>query len=135
MTTPELLDSSLARRVADMTSPTRVDRDRVAALLLAGHSAADTARRLGCATRTIERIRRDELDISVQHPQRRFSWDELAAIELMLADGASIAEALLSVGRNPKCYHARFRGRGWTHTQRAEYAAARKAARRAGIEI
>jgi len=118
-----------------MPHPIRVDRDAVAALLHAGHSAAEVAERVGCTRRTVERIRRDELGLPSQRIQRPFSWDELAAVELALADGASIAEALRSIGRGERAWSRRFKGRGWTQAQRSEFMVARRQARRAGIEL
>lgn len=117
-----------------MSTNTPVDRDAAIALLRAGQRPADIAEHLKCSRRTVERIRSAE-GLPLQRVQRTFSWDELAAIELALADGASVAEALRGVGRNPKCWYRRFRGRGWSQAQRAEFVVMRKQAKRMGIEL
>jgi hypothetical protein len=121
-----------------MPTNTPVDRPTAIALLRAGHSAAETAQRLGCSTRTVERIRVDAC-LPLQRPQRPLSWDEVFSVELALADGASVAEALRSIGRSPRTSHPQFRGRGWTLDQVHEFTSSRRQSRRtakqAGISL
>jgi hypothetical protein len=118
-----------------MANPTPVDRTAAAALMRAGMSITETAIQLKCSTRTVDRIRR-ELGIRSRPPCRPFTADELATIERWIADGASVADALRTVGRDPHAsYSSRFRGRGWSRRQVGEYATALRLARKAGVDL
>jgi DNA-binding CsgD family transcriptional regulator len=108
--------------------------DRVVELTFRGVSAAEIAHQLGITERTVFRIRRQRM--VARCTPLRFTDDEIASAEQMLADGASIAEVARSLGRSPNTVNKRFRGRGWSKVQCAEFGALRwKALRLLGPEI
>jgi DNA-binding CsgD family transcriptional regulator len=107
---------------------------RVVELTFRGLSAADIAHQLGITERTVFRIRRRRM--VARCTPLRFTDDEIATAEQMLADGASIAEVARSLGRRPATVNKRFRGRGWSKVQCAEFGALRwKALRLLGPDI
>jgi IS30 family transposase len=54
-------------------------------------------------------------------PSTRYTDDEIARVESMLADGCSLAEVARTLGRNRQSVWRKFRGRGWTREQCAEW--------------
>lgn len=115
-----------------MANPTPVDRAAAERLIRSGLTIEATARALHCSTRTVERIREK---LGVSRPNRRFTAEELATIDGLIADGASVADALRTTGRGGLSYSYRFRGRGWSKAQVGEYVTARRLARKAGIDL
>lgn len=109
-------------------------RQRIVHLTRDGWSAAEIARELKITSRTVERTR-VKMGVA-QPPVRRLTADEVARIEVMLADGASIADVARSVGRSIDYLQRRFRGRGWTRSQAGQFAVLCRDMRlRRGIEI
>lgn len=96
-------------------------REKVAAMTKQGYSAADIAAILRITERTVQRYR---VRTGCAQPKRPpLTPEELARVEQLLNDGCSIAEAARTIGRAQTNLQQRFRGRGWTRQQRAEYLA------------
>lgn len=113
---------------------TQVRRQRIVELTQAGWSAAEIAHECKTTTRTVERTR-VRMGVA-QPPPRRLTADEVARIEVMLADGASIADVARSIGRSIDYLQRRFRGRGWTRSQAGQFAVLCRDMRlRRGIQI
>lgn len=101
----------------------RIDDERVVALTKQGWSAQAIAEELGCGPSTVRRARQRA---GVARPAPRFlTPDEIATVEALLADGASLAEAARSIGRqhSTSLVH-RFPGRGWTAQESGQFAMA-----------
>lgn len=122
-------------RTKGMTDEQRTARDdRVVELTRRGVPVAEIAHQLGMAPRSVFRIRHQRC--LAKPPPRRFTADEIATVETMLADGASLHEIARTLGRDPKTVNKRFRGRGWSKIQAAEFGALRwKALQLLGPEI
>lgn len=113
---------------------TEARRQRIVELTQLGWSAAEIAHECKTTARTVERTR-VKMGVA-QPPPRRLTADEVARIEAMLADGASITDVARSVGRSIDYLQRRFRGRGWTRSQAGQFAALRWQMRsRLGIDI
>jgi len=95
-------------------------RQRVAFLLRSGRSIREAAAEVGLAEATVYKIRRQLIGPRQSSP-RPFTADEIARIEAMLDDGASLAEVARTVGRSYTLLQRRFPGRGWTREQCGEY--------------
>lgn len=91
----------------------RIDDERVAMLTKAGWSARAIAEELGCGESTVTRSR---VRAGVARPAAKFlTPEEVATIERLLDDGASLAEAARTIGRGPAgAVYQRFAGRAWT---------------------
>jgi hypothetical protein len=94
-------------------------RERVAVLLRAGRSVRQVAEETGLSIQSVYGIRSAFRE--PDYRRRLYTPEEVARIEEMLADGASIAEIARTVGRGRKALWKRFRGRGWTREQVAEW--------------
>lgn len=99
-----------------------VDDAEVARLTRQGWGAQRIAEKLGCTPRTVVRAR-GRTGVA-QPPCRHFTAEEHSTIESMLEDGCSLHEIERTIGRNHGALasHPRYRGRGWTKQQVAEYA-------------
>lgn len=95
--------------------PSHIDDERVAMLIREGLSTRTIADMMGCTVRTIERSR-TRLGL-VGPPPLRYTADELATVERLLDDGASITEAARTVGRSRVGLQKRFPGRCWTKAE------------------
>jgi AraC-like DNA-binding protein len=100
----------------------RVTEERIADLTCEGWTAPQIASEIGVHPRTVTRVRR-RTGVGGPVPVP-FTADELELAEAMLADGASIAEVARTLrGTNTGALGRRFKGRGWTREQCAEYRA------------
>lgn len=88
---------------------------RIAMRLRAGVDPKLIAHDEGVSVRTVQRAR----DGAKLH--RNFTADEIARIESMLEDGASLAEVARTVGRHVQLISRKWRGRGWTREQVSEF--------------
>ncbi len=95
--------------------------DRIVDLTCEGWTAAQIAQETGVTARTVTRIRRRCGVAGPVYP--RLSDEELELAERMLADGASIVDVARTLGRSEDAMRKRFRGRGWSNAQVAEYRA------------
>lgn len=94
-------------------------RGQVAELSRQGMSVAQIAEKLKVTGRTVNR---DRVRLGIAKPSPRpLTEQELATVEEMLADGASLSEAARTVGRSVHTLFRRFKGRGWTAQQVGEY--------------
>lgn len=95
-------------------------RDLIVELTRQGQTAAAIAEKCGVTRRTVERIRHDYG--LIRQPHRRFTADEIAIVEAMLADGASYTEIGRTIGRDPATIGGRWPHRGWTRREACEFA-------------
>lgn len=112
--------------------PTEERIRRVGELTRQGMSLAQIADILKITTRTVIRDR-DKAGVKSPPPQH-LADEEIATVERLLDDGASLTEAARSIGRRENALHnnKRFRGRGWTKEQVAEHTAACRRMRHCG---
>lgn len=98
----------------------RVARDQdIAELTRSGATIPQIAERLGITTRTVERARKR---VGINKPCRRYTDDEVARVEAMLADGVSMKEIDRTTGRAIGSTSNRWGGRGgWTRGDGARY--------------
>lgn len=89
--------------------------DRIAGRLRGGVDPRTIARDEGVSLATVYRIRL-KLE-GARQTNRAFTDDEIARIEQLLDDGASLREVARTVGRDPKVISRRWVGRGWTREQ------------------
>lgn len=97
--------------------------NRVVELSQRGVPVEQIAEQLGISITHVFRIRARRM--GPKTPRRPFSADEVATIEQMLQDGASLAEIARSIGRKPATLSKRWRGRGWDRIMCAEFGAQR----------
>lgn len=98
-----------------MSQGVRLDEERIEMLTRAGWSASKIAAEIGCAKRSVQRIRK-RLGLG-QLPPRWLTSDEIQQAEQLLADGCSIHEIERTLGRTRGSLHPRFAGRGWSQDQ------------------
>lgn len=77
------------------------------------------AEQLGIHERSVMRAR-NRMNMAKPSP-RRFTAEEIAQVESMLADGCSIAEVARTIGRHPATVWNRWPHRGWTNVQCGEW--------------
>lgn len=102
-----------------------IDWELVATLNGEGRTAQQIADEVGCHIRTISRWRvqngvSQSVTENVGHP---ISAEKLAAIELMLQDGASFADIIRTLSVSSGTLHRHFPGRGWSAIQAGQLAA------------
>jgi hypothetical protein len=95
-------------------------QQRVRSMTLRGYSIGVIAETLDVTQRTVQRDRHD-IGCRVAPPQRRWTDDEIATAEAMLADGCSLGEIGRTLGRSYPAVCRKFQGRGWTAEQASEF--------------
>jgi transposase-like protein len=111
----------MAPRSGETDDDRRCRAERVIALSARGVPVAQIAEEVGVSTTHVFRIRAALMKPGTR--PRRFTDDELAFAERMLEDGASINEVARTLGRHPGTVGKKFRGRGWSQLQSAEWGA------------
>jgi DNA-binding NarL/FixJ family response regulator len=119
--TSAIVDSTMPRTKGLTNAEIEQRWRRIVELTLRGVPAHLIAEQLGISERSVFRIRRQRL--GPRAPRRDFTDDEIAYVEAMLTDGASIAEIARTIGRCPATVNKRWPHRGWDKTACAEFAA------------
>lgn len=108
-------------------------REKVAELTRQGMSAHQIADKLKVTPRTVVRDRA-AAGIAECQDRRPLTEQEIATVEALLADGASLTECARTIGRGEHSLHhvKRFKGRGWNARQVTEFATLIRLERRCG---
>ncbi|GAS92653.1 Gp64 [Mycolicibacterium brisbanense] len=120
-----------ARRRAHTARFTKFSIERVVELTKQNYSAPQIATILGCTTRHVVRLRA-KAGIAKPAPLP-LNAEQVVIAERLLDDGASLTEVARTIGRSPRTVQARFRGRGFTHSQIGQYSQLMRAMRRRGL--
>lgn len=110
------------------------DAEHVLTLHARGLSAAEIAERVGCASRTVIRIRkRHGLTQPVPtHAGIPITQERLDAARVMFDDGAPQREIRRTLGMSQATLMHHFPGRSWSRVEAAEFARAIQQAKRSG---
>lgn len=103
--------------------PNMDQRQMVAALTREGLTLAEIAARLDMTTRAVSRHR---AALHIAHTQRQFTADEHRRALELIADGCSLQEVALTLGRSYHTIMWRYKYQGWTKSQTAEFNGLRK---------
>ena len=110
-------------------------QDQIATWYAQGVPVSAMAQRLGCSERTVARWRRRLGIASPITPPHRWTGDELASAEALIADGASLHEIARTLNIPYGSVQPRFRYRGWTPQQAGAWSAELHRLRRAGADL
>jgi DNA-binding CsgD family transcriptional regulator len=124
-------DVDYVRRRAHTAELAKIPVERVVALTKQNYSAPQIASMLGCTVRHVVRLRA-KAGVAKPAPVP-LTAEQIATVERLLDDGASLTEAARTIGRSPRTVQARFRGRGFTHSQIGQYSQLVRAMRRRGL--
>lgn len=95
---------------------------RVMELSRRGVRVSDIAHQVGISVTHVHRIRAKFRD---KKPRRMFTEAEIAVVESMIEDGASLNEVARTVGRDHSVIVRRWKGCGWDKVSSAEFGALR----------
>ena len=109
-----------------------IDEERVVALTKQNYTAAQISAILGCAKRSVQRVRA-RAGIAQPAP-RRLTDEQLAIADRLITDGASIAEAARTIGCGVNTLYRHFKGRGFTHSEIGQHSQLMRSMRRRGLK-